>query len=86
MFRLLPVNYPAEFGSVVPMHLSHCRKMVSFQRFTFDMKSSFLISQGIQIPSDSDIHALSTLEDVQYATEHGVYIVNKEKVYKTCFS
>lgn len=35
---------------------------------------------GIQIPIDSDIHALSTLEDVQYATEHGVYVVNKETV------
>jgi len=40
----------------------------------------FLIFQGIQIPLDSDIHALSTLEDVQYAIEHGVYVINKEKV------
>ncbi|CAF1213343.1 unnamed protein product [Rotaria magnacalcarata] len=37
-----------------------------------------LTFQGIQIPFDSDIHALATLEDVQYATEHGVYIVDKE--------
>jgi hypothetical protein len=34
--------------------------------------------QGIKVPIDSDIHALSTLEDVHYATEHGVYVINKE--------
>lgn len=38
--------------------------------------------KGIQIPSDSDIHALSTLENIQYATKHGVYIIDKEKVFK----
>lgn len=40
------------------------------------------IFQGIQVPTDSDIHALATLEDVKYATGHGVYIVNKETVRK----
>ncbi|CAF0740338.1 unnamed protein product [Rotaria sordida] len=38
-----------------------------------------LPKNGIQVPFDSDIHALATLEDVQYATGHGVYIINKEK-------
>ncbi len=40
---------------------------------------------GIKVPIDSDIHALSTLEDVHYATEHGVYIVNKEKVWRKIY-
>ncbi|CAF3754796.1 unnamed protein product [Adineta steineri] len=33
---------------------------------------------GIKIPVNTDIHALATLEDVQYATGHGVYIVDKD--------
>ncbi|CAF1085875.1 unnamed protein product [Adineta ricciae] len=36
------------------------------------------LPKSIQIPSDSDIHALATLEDVQYASRHGVYIIDKE--------
>ncbi|CAF3346384.1 unnamed protein product [Rotaria sp. Silwood1] len=39
-----------------------------------------LPKNGIEVPFDSDIHALATLEDVQYAAGHGVYIINKEKV------
>ncbi|CAF2470744.1 unnamed protein product [Rotaria sp. Silwood2] len=38
-----------------------------------------LPKSGIQVPLDSDIHVLATLEDIQYATGHGVYIINKEK-------
>ncbi|CAF0775569.1 unnamed protein product [Rotaria sp. Silwood1] len=38
-----------------------------------------LPKNGIEVPFDSDIHALATLEDVQYAAGHGVYIINKEK-------
>ncbi|CAF1274250.1 unnamed protein product [Adineta steineri] len=37
-----------------------------------------VVSQGIKIPVNTDIHALATLEDVQYATGHGVYIVDKD--------
>ena len=47
---------------------------------SFTLHSNSLVFPGIQIPIASDIHALSTLEDVQYATEHGVYVVNKETV------
>jgi len=65
------------FGLAVPMLLLHYQKVISFHRFDWSICRIFI---GIQIPLDSDIHALSTLEDVEYATGHGVYIVNKEKV------
>lgn len=67
------------FGLAVPMLLLHYRKVISFHRFH---RSICWIFIDIQIPLDSDIHALSTLEDVEYATGHGVFIVNKEKVDK----
>lgn len=75
------------FGLAAPTHLSHFQKMVHSQCF-IDHHLLHLVSplfEGIQIPSDSDIHALSTLEDAQYATEHGVYVVNKEKVCQKLF-
>ena len=79
MFRLVIIHFLLEFGFLVLMHSSVCQKMVIDQSFEkrFSTKNSF---KGFCIPVDSDVHALSTMESIDYATNHGIYVIDKETV------